>query len=113
LEQLTELSRAVDRQPQQVKTLVNGMRFLLLASWGVYPIAYLLPEIGIQGATATMGVQVGYTVADLLAKPLFGLLVFSVARTKTQADEAQGIDTQSLSGNGERAAELVGSADSN
>lgn len=109
----TELNRAVERQPQQVKTLVNGMRFLLLASWGVYPIAYLLPEIGIQGATATVGVQVGYTVADLLAKPLFGLLVFSVARTKTQVDEARGIDTQSLSGNVNRAEELVGSADSN
>ncbi|MEM6835394.1 MAG: bacteriorhodopsin-like [Cyanobacteria bacterium P01_C01_bin.120] len=105
----TELSQAVSRQPEQVKTLINGMRFLLLASWGVYPIAYLLPEIGIQGTTATVGVQVGYTIADLLAKPLFGLLVFSIARIKTQVDESEG----AVSVNGDSASKepLVGVAE--
>ena len=82
----TELQSAVQRQPDQVKTLLNGMRFLLLASWGVYPIAYLLPELGITGATATVGVQVGYSIADLLAKPVFGLLVFRIAQVKTEVD---------------------------
>jgi len=110
----TELSQAIARQPEQVKTLVNGMRFLILASWGVYPIAYLLPELGIQGVTATVGVQLGYTTADLLAKPLFGLLVFSIARVKTQVDESQGIDREeSSASNGSRSEELVGAADSN
>ncbi|MGF1459472.1 MAG: bacteriorhodopsin-like [Leptolyngbyaceae cyanobacterium] len=111
----TELSQATARQPDQVKTLLNSMRFLLLASWGVYPIAYLLPEIGIQGTTATVGVQVGYTIADLLAKPLFGLLVFSIARVKTQVDEVRGIDSESISGrdsgNGKAKEELAGVAD--
>lgn len=91
----TELDRAVSRQPSEVKTLLNGMRFLILGSWGVYPIAYLLPEVGIQGTAATVGVQVGYTLADLLAKPVFGLLVFSIARVKTQVDEAGGAETLS------------------
>ncbi|NEP60171.1 MAG: bacteriorhodopsin [Symploca sp. SIO2G7] len=84
-----ELSQATSRQPEQVKTLLNGMRFLILASWGVYPIAYLLPELGIEGATAIVGVQVGYTVADLLAKPVFGLLVFSIAKIKTETDKTE------------------------
>ncbi|MEL6438451.1 MAG: bacteriorhodopsin-like [Cyanobacteria bacterium J06621_8] len=84
----SELSQATERQPEEVKSLLNTMRILLLASWGVYPIAYLLPELGIEGATATVGVQVGYTIADILAKPLFGLLVFSIARVKTEKDEA-------------------------
>lgn len=82
-----ELKDAITRQPERVQTLISGMRWLLLASWGVYPIAYLLPEVGITGATATVGVQIGYTVADLLAKPLFGLLAFSIARIKSQAEE--------------------------
>jgi bacteriorhodopsin len=106
----TELSQAVERQDNRVKTLLNGMRFLLLFSWGVYPIAYLLPELGIEGATATVGVQVGYTLADLLAKPIFGLLVFSIARVKTQIDETQGTESHSVTAtNGNRAEELVGS----
>ncbi|WP_255538219.1 bacteriorhodopsin-like [Halomicronema sp. CCY15110] len=106
----TELSQAVERQDNRVKTLLNGMRFLLLFSWGVYPIAYLLPELGIEGATATVGVQVGYTFADLLAKPVFGLLVFSIARVKTQIDETQAAEPHSVTAtNGNRAEELVGS----
>lgn len=106
----TELSQAVERQDRRVKTLLNGMRFLLLFSWGVYPIAYLLPELGIAGATATVGVQVGYTIADLLAKPVFGLLVFSIARVKTQIDEAQVADQRPVTDtNGNRAEDLVGS----
>ena len=83
----TELSQAIERQPEQVKSLISVMRVLLLASWGVYPIAYLLPEVGITGAAATVGVQIGYTVADLLAKPVFGLLVFNIARIKSEVDE--------------------------
>lgn len=82
----TELRSAVTRQPDDVKSLLNVVRVLILASWGVYPIAYLLPELGITGVTATVGVQIGYTVADILAKPLFGLLVFRIAQIKTAVD---------------------------
>jgi bacteriorhodopsin len=81
-----ELGRAIDRQSPQVKELVRSLRLLLLLSWGVYPIAYLLPAFGIAGATATVGVQVGYTIADVLAKPIFGLVIFAIAKAKTEAD---------------------------
>ena len=82
-----ELSKSLVRQPSAVRTLVRSMRLLLLFSWGVYPIAYLLPMLGIVGTTATVGVQLGYTIADVLAKPLFGLLVFAIAITKTKLDQ--------------------------
>ena len=84
-----ELGKLIDNQVPEVKSLLNTMRLLLLLSWGVYPIAYLLPELGIASATASIGVQVGYTIADLLAKPVFGLLVYSIARVKTQADAVE------------------------
>ncbi|MBC7970943.1 MAG: bacteriorhodopsin [Verrucomicrobia bacterium] len=83
-----ELSKSLVRQSPAVQTLVRNMRLLLLFSWGVYPIAYLLPMLGIVGTTATVGVQLGYTIADVLAKPLFGLLVFAIAVTKTKLDQA-------------------------
>lgn len=82
-----ELSRSLVRQPAAVQTLVRNMRLLLLFSWGVYPVAYLLPMLGITGTSATIGVQLGYTIADVLAKPVFGLLVFAIALTKTRIDE--------------------------
>jgi bacteriorhodopsin len=82
-----ELSKSLVRQPQAVQSLVRNMRLLLLLSWGVYPIAYLLPMLGITGTAATVGVQIGYTIADVLAKPVFGLLVFAIAVAKTKVDQ--------------------------
>jgi len=82
-----ELSKSLVRQPAAVQTLVRNMRLLLLFSWGAYPIAYLLPMLGITGTTANIGVQLGYTIADVLAKPVFGLLIFAIALTKTSVDQ--------------------------
>jgi bacteriorhodopsin len=81
-----ELSKSLERQPADVQSLVTNMRLLILFSWGAYPIAFLLPVFGISGPTATVGVQVGYTIADILAKPVFGLLVFAIAVSKTKFD---------------------------
>jgi bacteriorhodopsin len=86
-----ELSKSLVRQPAAVQALVRSMRLLLLLSWGVYPIAYLLPMLGITGTSATVGVQLGYTIADVLAKPIFGLLVFAIAIAKTKADQESGL----------------------
>jgi bacteriorhodopsin len=97
----SELQSAVARQPEAVQSLLGTLRVLILFSWGVYPIAYLLPELGITGATATVGVQVGYTVADLIAKPLFGLLVFRIAQIKSQVDAEQTVEAgNGRAGNG-------------
>ncbi len=91
-----ELSKSLVRQPAAVQTLISNMRLLLLFSWGAYPIAYLLPMLGITGTTANVGVQLGYTIADVLAKPIFGLLVFAIAVTKTTADQGdEGSPTES------------------
>ncbi|MEM9136828.1 MAG: bacteriorhodopsin-like [Cyanobacteria bacterium P01_F01_bin.42] len=90
-----ELSKALDRQPDSVKGLVSSLRLLLLLSWGVYPIAYLLPAFGIAGTTATVGVQVGYTIADILAKPIFGLYIYAIARAKTEKDQQDGVEADS------------------
>jgi bacteriorhodopsin len=91
-----ELSRSLVRQPATVQTLVRNMRLLLLLSWGVYPIAYLLPLLGTFGASATVGIQVGYTIADVLAKPIFGLLVFAIAVTKTKGDQENGLEVRTV-----------------
>ena len=83
-----ELSRAMKTQPEQVRKDLNGLRLLLLATWGVYPISYLLPQLGIDGADSFVGRQVGYSIADVLAKCLFGLLIYKIAREKSFADDA-------------------------
>ena len=81
-----ELSKSLVQQSENVQQLVRNLRLLLLLSWGVYPIAYLLPVLGISGTSATVGVQIGYTIADVIAKPVFGLLIFFIAVEKTKTD---------------------------
>ena len=84
-----ELTKATKTQPGQVGKDVNGLRWLLLATWGVYPISYMIPMFGIEGADAFVWRQVGYSVADVLAKCLFGLLIYKIAREKSSVDSAE------------------------
>jgi hypothetical protein len=53
----------------------------------VHAQSYTLPMLGITGTSATVNVQLGYTIADMLAKPIFGLLMFAIAVMKTKADQ--------------------------
>jgi bacteriorhodopsin len=86
-----ELTKSLDRQPEGVAKKVSNLRTLLLVTWLVYPISYLIPvfitEPAVTEAAALFTYrQVGYTVADVLAKCLFGLVIFSIARTKSAAE---------------------------
>jgi len=83
-----ELTKSLDKQPAEVSATVKRLRLLLIATWGVYPISYLMPVLGIDGAIAFVGRQIGYTVADVLAKCLFGLTIYKIARLKSAADDA-------------------------
>ena len=84
-----ELTRSLDRQPEAVRTTVSRMRILLLATWGVYPLAYIIPLYASNlGAGAWVAKQGGYSIADILAKCLYGLLIYKIARLKSYSDDA-------------------------
>ncbi len=83
-----ELTKSLDRQPESVRSTVSTMRILLFATWGVYPIAYILPlYFPGSGAGGWVGMQIGYSLADILAKCLYGLLIYKIARLKSYADD--------------------------
>lgn len=81
-----ELSKSLDRQPAGVAETVGRLRLLLIATWGVYPIAYIFNIVGDESASSFVAVQVGYTVADILAKCVFGLTILKIARMKSLAE---------------------------
>jgi hypothetical protein len=81
-----ELGRSLDRQSAAVRKLVDGLRYIILATWGIYPLAYIAPSVIDNEATAEVVRQVGYAVGDVLAKPLFGLLVLGIALAKSRED---------------------------
>jgi len=82
-----ELTKSLDRQPPEVAASVGRLRLLLIATWGVYPISYLFPILGLDGANAFVLRQVGYSIADVLAKCLYGLVIYKIARMKSAADD--------------------------
>jgi bacteriorhodopsin len=82
-----ELSKSLALQPASVRKTLGNLRYLLLLSWGVYPIAYLLPILNISGADAWVGKQIGYSVADIVAKAVYAVIIFQVARMKSYDDD--------------------------
>lgn len=85
-----ELTKSLESQPSEVAATVKRLRLLLIATWGVYPISFLMPVLMTDGGGAAgfVGRQVGYTVADVLAKCLFGLTIYKIARLKSAADDS-------------------------
>ena len=85
-----ELTKSLATQPAEVAATVGRLRLLLIATWGVYPIAFLMPVImkSMDPANSFVGRQIGYTVADVLAKCLFGLTIYKIARLKSAADDS-------------------------
>jgi bacteriorhodopsin len=86
-----ELTKSLDRQPEGVAATIGRLRLLLVGTWGVYPISYLLPILikhptASQAAGLFTGRQIGYTVADVLAKCVFGLTIYKIARLKSAAE---------------------------
>lgn len=81
-----ELGRSLGRQSATVRKLVDGLRYIILGTWGIYPLAYIAPSVISDAATAEVARQVGYAVGDVLAKPLFGLLVLAIALAKSREE---------------------------
>jgi len=81
-----ELGKSLDRQPEGVAATVGRLRLLLIATWGVYPLAYIFNIVGDATAESFVIVQVGYTLADVLAKCVFGLTILKIARMKSMAE---------------------------
>jgi len=80
------LGAAIDRQPESARGLIKQARLLTFASWGFYPIVYMIPYTSLSGGTVETGVQIGYTIADLIAKVGVGILVYMIAVRKSAAE---------------------------
>lgn len=100
-----ELTKSLDTQPEAAKGLIKLARAVILITWMVYPIAYGLGSTtsaleaaagGNAGAGGIVGLQIGYAIADMAAKAGFGVLIYFIARAKTQQDTADGISPDAV-----------------
>merc|ERR1712107_701677 len=77
------LSDATAKQPDSVKGLVVMARYLTVISWLTYPGVYIIKNMGLAGNIATTYEQVGYSIADVVAKAVFGVLIWAIAAGKS------------------------------
>ena len=82
------LKESIASQPEDVRGLVNTARWVVVLSWSFYPVVYFAGAIGLDGATATVIVEVGYTIADIVAKAGFGVLIYMIAVRKSAHDQS-------------------------
>jgi len=87
-----ELTKSLERQSESVRSMVSRLRLLLIATWGVYPLAFIA-NMNSDAASPVWGNfvtrEIGYSIADVLAKCLYGLVIFSIARVKSAEDSAE------------------------
>jgi len=78
------LKSSITEQPDSAKGLIKIASLVVIISWSFYPIVYLFPNLGIESAYAA--VEIGYSVADIIAKAGFGVLIYMIARRKSEAE---------------------------
>lgn len=89
-----ELGKSLERQSDAVKKKVTALRILLIASWGVYPISFIANMGATPTADGFMLREIGYSVADITAKCVFGLIIYSIARIKSAEDSKEFADNE-------------------
>ena len=84
------LKSSIENQPKEARGLINAARWLVILSWSFYAIVFVFPMIGLSGGVANASVQIGYSIADVVAKAVFGILIYMIAVRKSEAEGFNG-----------------------
>lgn len=75
-----------------VKNLVSAARYVTVISWSTYPIVYILGSVGLSGSTGFVGVQIGYSIADVISKCGYGIMIWYIAASKSDFEKQRAKD---------------------
>merc|ERR1719420_956413 len=83
-ELMVGLSDATNSEADEnVRGLVKAAQVWTVVSWLTFPVVYIFPMLGLSGAQAVVGVQVGYCVSDIISKCGVGLIIYRVTYAKS------------------------------
>lgn len=82
------ISEGSEGIPEKAARYLKAIWLLFLISWMLYPGAYLMPLVVdiIGGEAAVVGRQITYTVADIVSKVIYGVLLTQVAQIRSEAE---------------------------
>ncbi len=72
--------------PASVQSAFNTMRWIVTIGWAIYPIGYFLGYLSGHSPADSMGMlNIVYNLADVLNKIAFGLIIWNVAVSESEA----------------------------
>lgn len=66
-------------------SVMNGIWWLFVVSWMLYPGAYLMPLM-LNSEIGVVGRQITYTIADISSKVIYGVMLTYVAQIRSKED---------------------------
>jgi bacteriorhodopsin len=89
-----EIGKTLKTQSGEIGKKLNNLRYLLVFTWGIYPIFYILgdstswlaEQLGLSAEEAATVIQVGYSASDVLAKAGYGLVIMSIALSRSESE---------------------------
>ena len=84
-----EASRiSAEQAPESVKSAFSTMRWIVTIGWAIYQIGYFYGYLGTgDPASAAASLNVIYNLADVLNKIAFGVIIWNVAVTESEASK--------------------------
>jgi bacteriorhodopsin len=81
----TEIGKALPRMPESAASMLKAIRWVFVVFWTFYPIAYIIPAI-LPTADGVVLRQYLFTIADIVAKVIYGVMITKVAMDLSRAE---------------------------
>ena len=88
------IGKTLKSQTGEIGKKLNNLRYVLVVTWTIYPIFYLLGDstsfvakiFNLSTEESATVIQVGYSISDILAKAGYGLLILGIATARSDAE---------------------------
>lgn len=78
-----QLKAAGTRETGAIASAIKNATGILIVTWLVYPVSYLLPVLFDNSQNVEVGRQLGYTIADITSKALYGVMIVGIAKARS------------------------------
>merc|ERR1711988_1433568 len=75
---------------REIADKIRTAQLWTVVSWCTYPIVYLFPMFGITGSLAVVGIQVGYSISDIISKCGVGIVIYQISAAKSKLEAEEG-----------------------
>merc|ERR1712045_144826 len=75
---------AMKESDPTISEKIRLAQIFTVVSWLTYPVVYVFPMLGFNGAQAVVAIQCGYCVSDIISKCGVGLIIYGITAAKSK-----------------------------